>query len=106
MTFATPGWFAIHALWIGALIAGIVALGLALLSDRRARLRHAVAYVGLLLMVVLPLAATLATLDLFTPTVRMGARALPRLWRGKFGRKPARRSLGRRSSSASIAMRG
>ena len=73
MTLATPGWFAIHALWIGALIAGVVALGLALLSDRRARLRHAVAYVGLLLMVLLPLAATLATLDLFTPTVRMGA---------------------------------
>jgi beta-lactamase regulating signal transducer with metallopeptidase domain len=73
MTFATPGWFAIHALWIGAVIAGAVALALALLNDHRARLRHLVAYAGLLLMVVLPLAATLATLDLFTPAVRMGA---------------------------------
>jgi beta-lactamase regulating signal transducer with metallopeptidase domain len=70
---AIPGWFAIHALWIGALIAGVIALAFALLNDRRARLRHAIAYVGLLLMVALPLAATIATLDLFTPAVRMGA---------------------------------
>ena len=73
MSLATPGWFAIHALWTGAVIAGVVALALAVLNDRRARLRHVVAYVGLLLMVALPLGVTLTTLDLFTPAARMGA---------------------------------
>ena len=73
MSLAAAGWFVVHATWIGALIGGVAALLLAALGDRRARLRHALAYAGLMLMILLPFAMTLGTVDLFTRPARLQA---------------------------------
>jgi beta-lactamase regulating signal transducer with metallopeptidase domain len=76
MTLAPFGWFVVHALWIGAALGGLTALALAVLPDHRARFRHALAYAALLLMVVLPVAATAVTLDLFSPRARRSVTAV------------------------------
>ncbi len=95
---APIGWFVVHALWIGIAIGGITTLVLALLDDHRARLRHNLAYAGLLLMVVAPLLATAGSMDLFTPAARIQVTevvertiGLPALveWRGRVVRGAA-----------------
>jgi beta-lactamase regulating signal transducer with metallopeptidase domain len=74
MTIAsTAGWFVVHVVWIGAVISGLVAVLLTSLGDRRARLRHALAYAGLMLTILLPLAITLGTVDFFSRAARMQA---------------------------------
>ena len=73
---ATAGWFVVHVLWIGAVIGGLVAVLLAMLGDRRAHLRHSLAYAGLMLTLLLPLAITLGTVDLFSRSARMQATGL------------------------------
>jgi bla regulator protein BlaR1 len=70
MSAATAGWFVVHALWIGAIVGGVAATLLAAIGDRGARLRHALAYAGLMLMVVLPLAVSLTSIDFFSRTTR------------------------------------
>jgi bla regulator protein blaR1 len=70
---ATAGWFIVHAIWIGAIVGGLAAVLLATIGDRRARLRHAMAYAGVMLMILLPLAVTLAGVDLFSRTTRAQA---------------------------------
>ncbi len=63
MSFTTLGWAVIHSLWQCTFLAGLTALVLSTLPDRRARERHIVAYVSLLAMVLLPLATALASAD-------------------------------------------
>jgi beta-lactamase regulating signal transducer with metallopeptidase domain len=71
--FATLGWVVIHALWIGAPLGAVTAFALGLLPDHRARLRYSLAYATLLLMLVVPMVMTMATLDPFTPATRVQA---------------------------------
>lgn len=73
---ATVGWFVVHALWIGAVIAGLVAVLLTRLGDRRAHRCHALAYAGLMSTILLPLAITLGTVDVFSQSARMQATGL------------------------------
>jgi beta-lactamase regulating signal transducer with metallopeptidase domain len=47
----TLGWAVVHSLWVCTLVAGVAVLALAIVPDRRARLRYLVACAGLLLMV-------------------------------------------------------
>jgi beta-lactamase regulating signal transducer with metallopeptidase domain len=76
MSAATAGWFVVHAIWIGAVVGGLTALVLALLDDHRARLRHALAYAGLMSMLLLPLVVTLGSVDFFSRGARMQATGL------------------------------
>jgi beta-lactamase regulating signal transducer with metallopeptidase domain len=64
------GWAAVHALWLSTLIAALTALGLTLLADSRARVKHVLAYVALVAMVLAPIVIVLASIDLFTPSAR------------------------------------
>lgn len=64
MILDTIGWSVVHSLWQGALLAGIAALVLALLPDRQAPARHAVACAALMLMVVCPVLTALSAVDL------------------------------------------
>ena len=57
------GWIILHSLWQCTLLAGITALVLSTLPDRRARARHLIAYAALVAMVVLPVVTMLASLD-------------------------------------------
>jgi bla regulator protein blaR1 len=57
------GWTVLHSLWQCTLIAGIAALALSTLPDKRARARHLIAYGALIAMVVLPIATMLASID-------------------------------------------
>lgn len=49
-----PGWFVVHSLWQGALVAVLTALVLAAMSRRSAAARYLVACTGLLAMLLLP----------------------------------------------------
>ena len=73
---AAAGWFVVHIFWIGAVIGGLAAVLLTMLGDRRARLRHALAYAGLMLTILLPLAITLGTVDFFSRAARVQATGL------------------------------
>lgn len=63
MSLTTLGWAVIHSLWQGTLLAGIAALVLSILPDKRARARHLFAYASLIAMAVLPLATALGAAD-------------------------------------------
>lgn len=63
MSITTLGWAVVHSLWQCTFLAGVAALILSVLPDKRARARHVVAYVSLIGMVVLPLATALASAD-------------------------------------------
>jgi bla regulator protein BlaR1 len=89
-SLAPVGWMVIHSLWQGAFLAGITAVILALMPDRRARERHAIASISLSLMLIAPIVTVLATLDPFTRSTRFeltqvidGAVTMPALvsWR-------------------------
>lgn len=70
MTLTTLGWAVVHSLWQCTFLAGLAALILSTLPDRRARTRHFLAYATLLAMVVLPLATALASADPMGELVR------------------------------------
>ena len=70
-TFATLGWAVVHSLWLGAVIAGVVALLLSLLRSASPSVRGAIAGAGLALMVVMPVVAVLVNADPMTPSMRM-----------------------------------
>lgn len=70
MTLTVLGWAVAHSLWQCTFLAGLTALTLSALPDHRARARHLVAYISLVLMVLLPLATALASADPLTETVR------------------------------------
>jgi beta-lactamase regulating signal transducer with metallopeptidase domain len=57
------GWTFVHSLWQCTFLAGVTALVLSLLPDRRARARHSIAYVSLIAMLGLPVATALAAAD-------------------------------------------
>src|SRR5688500_1873508 len=63
MNLTTLGWAVVHSLWQCTFLAGLAAPVLSTLPDRRARTRHLVAFVGLIAMLVLPLATALASAD-------------------------------------------
>ena len=73
MNLDLPGWFVVHAMWTSAIIAGVAGVVLAALGDHRARLRYAVAYAGLLCMILLPLAVTVTRVDFLSRTARIEA---------------------------------
>ncbi len=57
------GWTVIHSLWASTLFAGVAAMVLSLLGDRRAAVRHAIGYVTLVLMLAAPCAMAIARPD-------------------------------------------
>ena len=63
MNLTTLGWTVVHSLWQGTFLAGVAALLLSILPDRRARTRHLVAYASLVAMLVLPVATALMSAD-------------------------------------------
>jgi beta-lactamase regulating signal transducer with metallopeptidase domain len=71
MILAAAGWFVIHALWTGGFVGGLAALLLAILGDQRARLRYAIAYGALMLMILVPLAITATSVDFYTRGTRL-----------------------------------
>jgi beta-lactamase regulating signal transducer with metallopeptidase domain len=64
------GWAVLHSLWQCTFIAGITALLLSTLPDRRAGVRHLIAYGALIAMVLAPLATILASIDPLVESVR------------------------------------
>jgi bla regulator protein BlaR1 len=70
MTLTILGWAVLHSLWQGALVAGVTALVLSTLPDRRAGTRHLIAYASLIAMVVLPVATALASVDPMGEAIR------------------------------------
>ena len=70
MNLTMLGWAVVHSLWQCTLLAGVAALVLSTLPDRRARARHLVAYATLIAMLVLPLATALASADPMGESVR------------------------------------
>ena len=70
MNLTVLGWAVVHSLWQCTFLAGLTALVLSTLPDRRARSRHLVAYASLLAMVVLPLATAIASADPLGDRVR------------------------------------
>jgi beta-lactamase regulating signal transducer with metallopeptidase domain len=71
MSLATIGWAVVHALWAGTAIAGITALGLALIGDTRARLRHGLAMAALVAMAVAPAIIAATAIDPMTRAARI-----------------------------------
>ncbi|HQX81348.1 MAG TPA: M56 family metallopeptidase [Vicinamibacterales bacterium] len=63
MNLTTVGWAVVHSLWQCTFMAGVAALILSALPDRRARARHLVAYASLIAMVVWPVVTALAAAD-------------------------------------------
>jgi beta-lactamase regulating signal transducer with metallopeptidase domain len=70
MNLTMLGWAVVHSFWQCTLLAGLTALMLSALPDRRARARHHLAYATLIAMVVLPLATAVASADPLGETVR------------------------------------
>ncbi|MBK9242973.1 MAG: M56 family metallopeptidase [Acidobacteria bacterium] len=70
MSLTVLGWAVIHSLWQCTLLAGVAALILSILPDSRARVRHLVAFAGLVAMVALPLATALASADPMGESIR------------------------------------
>ena len=70
MNVTTLGWAVVHSLWQCTFLAGLAALALSTLPDRRARTRHFIAFATLLAMVVLPLGTALASADPIGDNVR------------------------------------
>src|SRR5687768_11397866 len=70
MTLTTLGWAVVHSLWQCTLLAGVAALILSALPDKRARARHLVAYATLIAMLVLPITTALASADPMGESVR------------------------------------
>ena len=65
------GWAVVHSLWQCTFLAGLAALALSMLPDRRARARHLVAYITLIAMILLPMATALAAADPMGDSFRM-----------------------------------
>lgn len=63
MSLTTLGWAVVHSLWQCTFVAGVAAMILSALPDRRARARHLVAYASLVTMVAWPLVTALAAAD-------------------------------------------
>jgi len=64
------GWALLHLLWQGALVGGIAAAGLALLRNRSANARYALACAA---MAVLPVLAVVTAMRSYEPPVTMAA---------------------------------
>ena len=73
---ATLGWAVVHSLWQGTLVAGIAALALSLLPDRRARVRCWVAGASLVAMVLLPVITAISAADILDHASRRQALTL------------------------------
>ena len=71
------GWALLHFLWEGAFIGAFLALCLWALEGRDARLRYAVACLGLVLMTAAPAATFLLVRERTETTVQMGSSAPP-----------------------------
>ena len=63
MNLTVLGWSVVHSLWQCTFMAGVAAVILSALSDRRARARHLVAYSTLISMLLLPFVTALAAAD-------------------------------------------
>jgi len=70
MTLTLIGWAVLHSLWAGTLLGGLTALVLSVIPDKRAPVRHVLAYVSLLLMVMVPAAMAIAGADPLSRSVR------------------------------------
>jgi bla regulator protein blaR1 len=70
MTLTVIGWAVLHSLWQCTLLAGITALLLSTLPDRRARARHVIAYGALIAMLLLPIVTMIAAIDPLTDDLR------------------------------------
>jgi beta-lactamase regulating signal transducer with metallopeptidase domain len=70
MSLTMLGWAVVHSLWQCTLLAGVAALVLSTLPDKRARARHLLAYAILIAMLVLPLATALTSADPMGESVR------------------------------------
>lgn len=67
---ASLGWSVIHALWLGTLIAGVLAVVIACLGDAHARTRYTLSYAALIVMVAAPIVMALSLLDPLSPSAR------------------------------------
>lgn len=65
------GWAVVHSLWQCTFLAGLAALILSSLPDRRARARHLVAYASLIAMLVLPIATATTSADPMGEGIRL-----------------------------------
>src|SRR6185436_8903129 len=70
MILTTIGWAVVHSLWQGAFLAGLTALVLALVPERLARARYAVACLCLAAMTVAPIVTALSAADLLGHGIR------------------------------------
>src|SRR5262249_6596829 len=70
MSLATLGWAVVHSLWQGAVLAGLTAMILAVLTDRRPRPRYVVGCVSLTIMAIAPFMTALAEIDLIGRAAR------------------------------------
>jgi beta-lactamase regulating signal transducer with metallopeptidase domain len=64
MILTILGWAVVHSLWQSSFVAGLTAMAIGIVPERRCQSRHTIACVGLAVMVVAPIATALASVDL------------------------------------------
>jgi bla regulator protein BlaR1 len=70
MNLTVLGWFVVHSAWQVTFIAGLTALALGLLPDRRARTRYASACTSLAIMVIAPILTAASGADFVSRATR------------------------------------